>query len=743
VLHHGGAFVEFNHNAYDGAETELECEPDYWAYFSILSTIKRLGYPMVKSLWYYDPARVDELVRLRNDMGCRRMKFIAEDNGRVHLYVEHIICSPEYGYLNPLIEYPLGHVPPHGAAAAEVVDDVFEEDYVGPEMEAAVEIEEDNVGNGVDEVEEVNVENVGPDVGVVFAEMEENVGPEMRAELDGGDTENVDLGTTERNDIFEGASGVNEGINEGPTGGAFVTDLDGALNGGSNVVNESGSRAELNENGEGEPHGLDAEFRNGLDDLLDGNGSGCESVEKEDSAIDIHFEGHSDEEIGLENNFGNFNIDVGEPTLNQFQEVNVDEDVAVREVVTETEPAAEVVSEQLQSEAGDKGKGKKASGSTSKPKRKRGRPSKKKQVQNDSIFDDEVLLEQVNSEIGESSRGRERGFSEDEEYNTEDLDSGCETDEEEEYGRNKKKKFPTFKLPDNMRDYKWEVGTYFVSKHDFIYAMRTYAVHSGRELKFKKNDKIRVRVACKKTCSWMAFLAKIPEEETWQLRKVGEHNCSRGHKLRIMNAKWLGPKLHNRVKESPNLKLSTIMERSQLKWGIEVGPSKAFRARGIAKDLVDGSFREQYVRIYDYAHELIRSNPHSTVRVSTQPFQGSEEQLEVPGAVLCPHFQRMYICFKACKESFFKCNRPIIGLDGCFLKGYYGGQLLAAIGRDPNDQMMPIAFAVVEGETKESWAWFLDLLVGDLGGVSLCKTYTFISDQQKVNFLSLFIILRS
>jgi hypothetical protein len=40
---------------------------------------------------------------------------------------------------------------------------------------------------------------------------------------------------------------------------------------------------------------------------------------------------------------------------------------------------------------------------------------------------------------------------------------------------------------------------------------------------------------------------------------------------------------------------------------------------------------------------------------------------------------------------------PIIGLDGCFLKGYYGGQILAAIGRDPNDQMLPIAFAVVEG----------------------------------------------
>jgi len=202
-------------------------------------------------------------------------------------------------------------------------------------------------------------------------------------------------------------------------------------------------------------------------------------VEKEDSALDIHFEGHSDEEIGLEDNFGNFNIDVGEPTLNQFEEVNVDEHVVDIETVTEKEPVAEVVSEQLQSEARDKGKGKKASGSTSKPKRKRGRPTKKKkQVHNESVFDDEVLLEQVNREISESSRGREKGFSEDEECNTNDLDSGCETGEEDEDGRPKKTKFPTFKLPNNMRDYKWEVGIYFLSKKDFQHSIRTYVFHS-------------------------------------------------------------------------------------------------------------------------------------------------------------------------------------------------------------------------------------------------------------------------
>lgn len=42
--------------------------------------------------------------------------------------------------------------------------------------------------------------------------------------------------------------------------------------------------------------------------------------------------------------------------------------------------------------------------------------------------------------------------------------------------------------------------------------------------------------------------------------------------------------------------------------------------------------------------------------------------------------------------------RPIIGVDGCFLKGYYMGQILVVVGRCLNDQMLPIAFVVVDGE---------------------------------------------
>lgn len=58
-------------------------------------------------------------------------------------------------------------------------------------------------------------------------------------------------------------------------------------------------------------------------------------------------------------------------------------------------------------------------------------------------------------------------------------------------------------------------------------------------------------------------------------------------------------------------------------------------------------------------------------------FVGMDEDTAVDEDVvserqLSPYFQRMYICFKAYRDHFFKC-RPIIGMDGCFLKGYYDG----------------------------------------------------------------------
>ena len=75
--------------------------------------------------------------------------------------------------------------------------------------------------------------------------------------------------------------------------------------------------------------------------------------------------------------------------------------------------------------------------------------------------------------------------------------------------------------------------------------------------------------------------------------------------------------------------------------------------------------------------------------------------------------------------------RPIIGIDDCFLKGVCKGQLLVAVGKDADEQMFPIAWGVIDKETKRNWAWFLQWLVKelDLGDGS---KLTVISDMQKV-----------
>ena len=67
-----------------------------------------------------------------------------------------------------------------------------------------------------------------------------------------------------------------------------------------------------------------------------------------------------------------------------------------------------------------------------------------------------------------------------------------------------------------------------------------------------------------------------------------------------------------------------------------------------------------------------------------------------------PYFERIYICLERCKKGFLARCRPIIGLDACHLKTKIGGQLMCAIGRDPNDEYFPFTYVVVKAETKDS-----------------------------------------
>ena len=92
---------------------------------------------------------------------------------------------------------------------------------------------------------------------------------------------------------------------------------------------------------------------------------------------------------------------------------------------------------------------------------------------------------------GNSNQGLGSGEVGPSSQNHDSQDSASETEHDGISGY-----FVTFKKPKSMADYRWEVGTTFVDKEQFVDGVRTYDVHAGRNLKFDKNDKERVRVRC-------------------------------------------------------------------------------------------------------------------------------------------------------------------------------------------------------------------------------------------------------
>ena len=68
---------------------------------------------------------------------------------------------------------------------------------------------------------------------------------------------------------------------------------------------------------------------------------------------------------------------------------------------------------------------------------------------------------------------------------------------------------------------------------------------------------------------------------------------------------------------------------------------------------------------------------------------------------LCYVFERVFWAFKPCIDGFNYC-RPIVQLDGTFLTGKYHRTLLTTIGQVRYQNIFPLAFAIVERETKET-----------------------------------------
>ena len=69
-------------------------------------------------------------------------------------------------------------------------------------------------------------------------------------------------------------------------------------------------------------------------------------------------------------------------------------------------------------------------------------------------------------------------------------------------------------------------------------------------------------------------------------------------------------------------------------------------------------------------------------------------------------FHFVFWSFKPVIDGFRYC-RPVITIEGTFLYGKYTGALLVATIVTANSKVLPLAFAVVDKESLESWSFFI------------------------------------
>ena len=316
--------------------------------------------------------------------------------------------------------------------------------------------------------------------------------------------------------------------------------------------------------------------------------------------------------------------------------------------------------------------------------------------------------------IGEASEGGD-GIA----YFDSDHDASYDEDSDG-VSRRRNCRFPIF--DSHAETPHFAVDMCFRGRDQLKDAIERYALKMKVNIRYPKNDKQRLRAVCRwKGYPWVLHASYNSRTDWFQIVTYNpNHACCPELKNKRLSTKRICDNYESTIKANPAWKARAMKETVQEDMGVDVSITMIKRAKArVVKKMMDCQTGE-YSKLFDYALELKRSNPGTSVHIALDP----EETDHV--------FQRMYICLDACRRGFLDGCRRVIGLDGCFLKGPMKGELLSAVGRDANNQIYPIAWAVVEYENKNSWAWFLGHLQKDIRIPYGAEGWVFITDKQKV-----------
>ncbi|KAM0888748.1 hypothetical protein ACQ4PT_028162 [Festuca glaucescens] len=335
--------------------------------------------------------------------------------------------------------------------------------------------------------------------------------------------------------------------------------------------------------------------------------------------------------------------------------------------------------------------------------------------------DDDLFAENVDKEVKDNNEAEEVADLEDDGA-LEDGDLQFREDVQEHL----KNTFSTFNAEVDMTNPEFKVGMIFSGVKEFRQALQNYSIKRRVKVNKIRNDPMRVEAICKPRCSWQIKGSCDSRYGAFSVKTyTKKHTCKSDWEVKALTSNFLCDTFINEFRDNRKLDLKSFAAKVQREFNMCPNRFKLGRARKEALLRIHGDESSQFGLLRDYGQELMRSNPGSKFFLTTNQAKDNADP------VAKHHLATLYWSYDGCKRGFLEACRPFICVDGCHVKTKFKGQLLTAVGIDPNDCIFPIAMGLVEVECTSSWEWFLTTLKDDLN-ITNTSPWTIMSDRQKV-----------
>ncbi|XP_057730848.1 uncharacterized protein LOC130946192 [Arachis stenosperma] len=262
-----------------------------------------------------------------------------------------------------------------------------------------------------------------------------------------------------------------------------------------------------------------------------------------------------------------------------------------------------------------------------------------------------------------------------------------------------------------VADGEFAVGMEFSSREVVIKAVKEYTIRRSVDYRVYESEPLTFYAKCTQYgsgCDWLIRVSLISRKYCWVVRRYnGSHTCttatiSQDHSK--LDSITIAEAIKPLVEVDPSLKVKSVIAEVQSKFNYTVSYRKAWLAKQRAVEKIFGGWEASYEALPIWFEAMCHKEPSAVVHFETMPaYQGDD----LVGDIRVLH--RVFWSYYPCIRAFRHC-KPVVQVDGTHLYGKYKGCLLVAVSQDGNNNIVPIAFAIVEGETSDAWHFFLSNL---------------------------------